>query len=234
MEKDEKLMNYKETQIIGFLFNYLFKSILNHFSSSCYWVKYSIWLHWERISKLWNSRIRVGSNPRVFSSNPLIFLFSNSGVWCKQTVVSPHAPDSLIKNTKRLLPLLCSFPATMGPASFLAVAVCICSLCFFSFLSLPQATELPLHWNPLPSRALTKHTLPSVPSGLRSKMAGLEILLLSFTSCVNWGKFTSLCFIFSSIKRQSSSSSSSLIHKGVVRLEWDKPQKLLKMVSIVL
>lgn len=158
---------------LGFYPKYLFKSVLNCFSNNFYRVKSSIWLHWERISKLWNSRIRAGSNLHLFSSNPLIFLLAIV-VWCKQNLSRPHAPDLLIKNTKQLLLLLCFLPATILSLCLPSSAPCNSSLRFALSTSSPpspsQATELLLHWTSPCSSSLTKHTLPS---GLHSRMAGL-------------------------------------------------------------
>lgn len=121
----------------------------------------------------WN---QVGANPACLLIQPPHFLFMiHKGVRDAQTGLLLESPPALqtrsLEALRRLLPLLCSFPATMGPSSFLAVAVYICSLNFFSFLSpSPGHRAAP----PLKSSSLkgyTKH-LPSIcASGHRSKMS---------------------------------------------------------------
>ena len=104
-------------------------------------MKSSIWLHWGRISKLWNRRIRAGSNLHVFSSNPLIFLLAI--LECDvNRIYQVHMLQTCSLSTEQLLPLLCSLPA-ITPTLFLAKRLANSSLSTFALSTVSPSFHLP-------------------------------------------------------------------------------------------
>lgn len=104
-------------------------------------MKWSIWLHRERISKLWNSRIRAGSNVPIFSSNPLILVLAI--LECDvNRIYRDHMLYTCSLNTKQLLPLLCSLPA-ITMSLFLAKLLANSSLSAFALSTFSPSFHLP-------------------------------------------------------------------------------------------
>lgn len=87
-------------------------------------------------SKLWNSRIRAGSNLHVFSSNPLIFLLGTLECDVNRIYQVHMLQTCSLKTQNSFCCSYVSFQLLVSPFLFLAklhaTAVHICSLCFLN------------------------------------------------------------------------------------------------------
>lgn len=142
-------------------------------------MKSPIWLHWERISELWKSRIRVGSNLHVFSSSPLIFLLAI--LECDvNRIHQVHMLQTCSLSTKQLPPRLCSFPA-LTAALFLTKLLANSSQSAFALPTSSASFHLP--------RPLSCHRMETgLAEGPREASictnAGFGAGRLNFKSCL--------------------------------------------------
>lgn len=145
--KAHELKGYQTKQVFGFLFKYLFKSVVNYFFQPILSSKIFHLASLRKNFKVVEQQTQSWKES-VFLSNPLVFL--EQILQCNiNRIYRAHMLQTCSLKTQNSFCHSCvPFQLLVYPlflAKLLATAVYLCSLHFLTFLSPSQATKLPLH-----------------------------------------------------------------------------------------